>query len=84
MTNVKVLKVGNGYYHFKLGKLLKDRNITLNKLITDTDTDFKVVKRLINGDLVIIDIFVLARICNYLNCDIKDIIEYKKEKEDNV
>ena len=79
MTDVKIVKVGDGYYYFKLGQLLKRKHITLNKLITDTETDFKVIKRLINGDLVRIDIFVLARICNYLDCDIKDIIDYKKE-----
>jgi len=31
------------------------------------------------GDLVKIDIIVLARICDYLNCNITDIVEYKKE-----
>lgn len=43
----------------------------------DTETDFKVIKRLINGDLIRIDILVLARLCNYLHCEIKDIVEYK-------
>ena len=42
----------------------------------DTNTDFKVLKRLLSGDLVRFDIFVMARLCNYLNCNITDIIEY--------
>ena len=42
----------------------------------DTNTDFKVLKRLINGDSARIDIGVLARLCNYLNCSISDIVEY--------
>ena len=79
MTTIKKIKIDNGYYYFKLGKLLQDKNISINKLMRDTETDFKVLKRLMTGDLVRIDIFVLARICNYLNCDIKDIIEYKKD-----
>ena len=45
----------------------------------DTNTDFKVLKRIITGDLVRIDIFVLARLCNYLNCSVNDIIEYIPE-----
>lgn len=45
----------------------------------DTNTDFKVLKRLLSGELVRIDIFVLARLCDYLDCNIKDIIEYVKE-----
>ena len=44
----------------------------------DTNTDFKVIKRLMNGDMVRIDIIVLARICDYLKCDITDIVEYKR------
>lgn len=71
------LKIENGYYEFKLGKILSDKNISINKLMRDTDTDFKVIKRLMTGQLVKIDIFVLARLCNYLNCSIQDIIEYK-------
>ena len=42
----------------------------------DTNTDFKVIKRLMNGSMVRIDIIVLARFCDYLNCDITDIVEY--------
>lgn len=78
MKNDDVIKVkiGNGYYLFKLGKLLKEKDITMNKLITDTNTDFKVIKRLKSGSLLRIDIIVLARICDYLECNIKDIIEY--------
>ena len=78
MTTIKKLKIDNGYYYFKLGKLLQDKNISINKLMRDTETDFKVLKRLMTGDLVRIDIYVLARLCNYLNCEMEDIIEYKK------
>lgn len=74
---VKV-KIENGYYFFKLDNLLKNNNISINKLMKDTNTDFKVLKRLMTGDLVRIDIFVLARLCDYFNCEISDIIEYKK------
>ena len=79
MTTIKKIKIDNGYYYFKLGKLLQDKNISINKLMRDTETDFKVLKRLMTGDLVRIDIFVLARLCNYLNCNMEDIIEYKED-----
>ena len=45
-----------------------------------TSTDFKVIKRLLTGDLVRIDILVLARLCDYLDCSIDDIVEYKRKK----
>ena len=75
---VKV-KIENGYYLFKLDDLLKDNDISINKLMRDTNTDFKVLKRLMTGELVRFDIFVIARLCNYFNCDIEDIIEYRRK-----
>jgi len=76
MEGISKVLIEDGYYHFKLGQLLKDRNISINKLMRDTNTDFKVIKRLMNGTMVRIDIIVLARFCNYLNCGINDIVEY--------
>lgn len=70
------LKVENGYYIFNLENILKTKNISLNKLMKETNTDFKVLKRLQTGDLVRIDIFVIARLCDYLNCSMNDIIDY--------
>lgn len=75
---VKV-KIENGYYLFKLDDLLKDNDISINKLMRDTNTDFKVLKRLMKGELVRFDIFVIARLCDYFNCDIEDIIEYRRK-----
>ena len=47
----KVIKfdVENGYYLFKLEKVLHTRNISINKLMRDTNTDFKVLKRIIKA-----------------------------------
>lgn len=76
MENFYKVEIENGYYILKLSKLLKDNNVSINKLMRDTNTDFKVLKRLMTGNLVRIDIFVMARLCNYFNCKIEDIIEY--------
>ena len=76
--NYKEINIEKGTYIFKLEDILKNKKISINKLIKDTDTDFKVIKRLMTGELVRIDIFVLARLCDYLHCDINDIIEYKR------
>lgn len=43
--------------------------------------DFKVLKRIISGELVRFDIFVIARLCDYLDCAITDIIEYIPNKK---
>lgn len=76
VINVVKVKIENGDYIFKLDNLLKDRNISINKLMRDTNTDFKVIKRIMTGELVRFDIFVIARLCDYLDCKITDIIEY--------
>ena len=78
MAKIKIVQIEKGYYLFKLEQLLKDNKISINKLMKDTNTDFKVIKRLINGDVLRIDITVIARLCDYLNCDLKDIIDYIK------
>lgn len=72
------VNIENGYYLFKLDDILKEKGISINQLMRDTNTDFKVIKRLMTGNLVKIDIFVVARICNYLDCTFEDIIDYKK------
>lgn len=72
---VKV-EVEKGCYLFKLDDLLDDNNLSKNKVMRDTNTDFKVLQRIINGDLSKMDITVLARLCDYLNCNLNDIVEY--------
>ena len=83
MYNVSTVKIENGIYLFKLYNILKNKKISINKISRETNTDFKVIKRLITGELVKIDIFVLARICDYLDCNIDDIIEYKQNTKSN-
>ncbi len=78
---MKRVPIENGYYLFKLEDILADKNISINKLMKDTETDFKVLKRLMTGNLVRIDIFVIARLCDYLKCTITDIIEYIPNKK---
>ena len=70
------VKIEKGYYLFKLEDILKEKNLSINKVMRDTNTDFKVLKRLLTGKLVRFDIFVMARLCDYLDCSITDIIEY--------
>lgn len=68
-----------GHYEFKLDDLLKERDISINKLMRDTNTDFKVIKRIMTGELARIDITVLARLCDYFNCSITEIIDYNNK-----
>ena len=73
MRNVKI---DNGHYILKLDDVLNENKINMNKITNDLEMDFYTVKRVITGDTSRFDIYVLARICNYLHCELKDIIEY--------
>lgn len=46
------VNIENCYYLFKLDDLIKTDNNIINKLIRNTNTDFKVIQRLITGDIV--------------------------------
>lgn len=80
MQGVSKINIEKGFYLFKLRNILENRSISINRLMKDTNTDFKVIKRLMTGELVKIDIFVLARICDYLDCNIEEIFEYKQNQ----
>ena len=43
------LKIENGCYIFKLDDMLKQKDISINQLMKDTNTDFKVIKRIMTG-----------------------------------
>lgn len=73
------INIENGYYIFNLDNILKEKNISKNKLMRDTNTDFKVIQRIVTGELTRFDIIVIARICDYLECKLSDIIEYYPE-----
>lgn len=78
MSKIYKIKLENGYYLFKLEQVLEDKHISKNKLMQDTNTDFKVIKRLGRGDCVRMDLYILARFCDYLDCNISDLVEYVK------
>lgn len=70
------VEIENGCYLFKLDDLLNGYQLSKNKVMRDTNTDYKVLQRIIRGDISKIDVCVCARLCDYLNCNLTDIIEY--------
>lgn len=59
--------------------IMEKRKITRNKLATLTGATFNVINRYYNNELYKVDLDVLARICYVLDCEIVDVMEYKKE-----
>ena len=60
----------------KLLKLMIDRKISKGELQKAIDVSPTTIAKLSNGDNVSLD--VLDKICNYLDCEIEDIIEHIK------
>jgi len=71
-------KADNGIYIFKLFKILENKGISQNKFMRETATEFSTMKNYATGNIQRIDIYVMDKWCNYLNCEFEDIIEYKK------
>lgn len=76
IKEINTIKLSKGFYEFKLKNIIINKNISINKVINDTNTDYKVLKRLMTGNVKKIDIRILARLCDYLNCKVSDIFEY--------
>lgn len=67
-----------GKVEFNIRKIMKEKNITRNRLSVLTGATYNVINRYYNNDITRLDLDVLARICYVLDCQISDIIEYKK------
>jgi putative transcriptional regulator len=70
------IDVENGYYLFKLDDLMNANNLSKNKVMRDTNTDFKVLQRIIKGEVTKMDVTVFARLCDYFDCKLENLIEY--------
>lgn len=58
---------------------MKQKNINRNQLCVMTGIKFDTIQKYYLGEVYRVDLDVLARICFFLKCEPKDIIEYKKD-----
>lgn len=79
----KIYKVQNedGYYVFKLNSMLDKRKVTKNHVIESKNIDFNSMQRLATGNLTRIDLNIIAKLCNELDCKIEDIVEYVNNRD---
>jgi len=74
------VKYQDGYYIFKLNSLLDEKKVTKNSVKNKKEIDFNSMQRLIKGELTRLDLDIIAKLCNELDCKIEDIVEYRNEK----
>lgn len=61
-----------------IDKALEVANITRYELAKRTGIQYQVIDKYYKNAVKRYDSYVLERICNALNCEIADIIEYRK------
>ena len=64
---------------FKSDDLLKSKNYPKLRLAKDAGLDYRTVLRYCKNDVQNIKVFILERFCQTLDCNVEDIIEFKKD-----
>lgn len=67
-----------GQIEIKLKELLMEKDISRNKLCTMIAANYDLVNRYYNNKVIRVDMDIIARMCYVLNCDVNDILCYKK------
>lgn len=64
-----------------LKELMKDRNISINKLSFRAGMQRTQLKKYCRNEVQRLDIAVLSRLCYALDCDLNDLLEYIPPKK---
>ena len=79
-----MVNVDYGHIHIKLDQIMKEQNISINKLAFRAEMQRTQLKAYIKNDVQRLDISVLSRLCYALECSLEDLIEYvPAEKKSN-
>ena len=65
-----------GTIHIKVNDLIKERNLSKNKLSHRADMQRTQLNKYCNNQITRLDIDVLARLCTALDCKIEDLLEF--------
>lgn len=77
-----MVNVEYGHIRLKLDEIMKEQNISINKLAFRSEMQRTQLKAYIKNEVQRVDLSVLARLCYALECSLEDIIEYvPSEKE---
>lgn len=72
-----------GTIKINLLDLIKERNISKNKLCQRAEMQRTQLNNYCNNTITRLDIDVLARLCTILNCEIGDLLEFVPPKKDS-
>lgn len=80
-ARIFIIPCENGYYRFKLEIVLKKIKKTKYTLAKRLNTEYKVINRYARGNISRFDALILAKICDFCNCKLDDILEYVPNKK---
>lgn len=78
MNNSIYILKDYGKLEITLKEVLDKKNISRNKLCTMIAVNYDLVNRYYNNRVIRIDIDIIARMCFALECDVADLLKYKK------
>lgn len=67
------------YLHLRLPELLEEKNISRTRLCRDLDLQRTNVNRYYRDNFQRIDANLIIKLCEYLQCDISDLLEIREE-----
>lgn len=65
--------------HLTLDRILSEKGITRYELAKRTNIKFQIIDHYYKNKMVRYDSYILNKICEALDCDISDLIEYTKD-----
>lgn len=68
-----------GTVYIKLGELLEERGISKNKFAQRAEMQRTQLNKYIENDVALLSVDVLGRICTVLECEISDLLEFRKD-----
>ena len=70
-----------GHLHILLGELLEENGLSKNKFSQRAEMQRTQLNKYINDEVALLSVDVLERICSVLDCQISDLLEFKKENK---
>lgn len=75
-----MIDVDYGYVRLNLDKIMKEQNVSINKLAFRAEMQRSQLKAYIKNDIQRLDVSVLARLCYSLECTLDELVEYVPPK----
>lgn len=69
----------HGYLELKIEQLLAEKNISKNRICKDLDIPRSNFNRYCRNEFQRIDVGLVCKLCDYLDVDIGQLLEYHKE-----